>query len=147
MIQILGRGGWHDIILTIMSHCDQQIAFCNHFFAPKLCFFNLFDILGWYVFEKKIPFTWKFNLFEPHHGIGAYGSHICQTLSIHWSNGSIFTKKNLFFSNLIVVSNNFGLIYWKIYKLGAILIMVCSFRMFKYSFRWFKTGEQVIFQP
>ena len=52
MIQITERGGWHDIILTIMSHCDQPIAFCNHFYAPKLCFFNLSDIHGWYVFEK-----------------------------------------------------------------------------------------------
>ena len=99
MIQITERGGWHDIILTIMSHCDQPIAFCNHFYAPKLCFFNLFDILGWYVFEKMIPLTWQLNLFEPHHGTWAYGSQICQNLSIYWSNGPVLWHKSDVYSH------------------------------------------------
>ena len=103
------KAWWHDIILTIMSHCDQPIAFCNHFYAPKLCFFNLSDILGWYVFEKMIPLTWKFSLLEPHHRTLAYGSHICQILSKHWSNEPIFIKK----INVIIVSNNFGNDYRK----------------------------------
>ena len=45
MIQIAERGGWHDIILTTMSHCDQPIAFCNHFYAPKLCFYTFLTFL------------------------------------------------------------------------------------------------------
>ena len=38
--------GQRDTILTILSHCDQILGFCDPLKAPKLCFFTSFLILG-----------------------------------------------------------------------------------------------------
>ena len=63
-----------------MSHYDEPIGFATTFMHQNSAFLTFLTFLVEMFFEKMIPFTWKFNLFEPHHETWAYGSHICETL-------------------------------------------------------------------
>ena len=100
MIQITERGGWHDIILTIMSHCDQPIAFCNHFYAPKLCFLTFLTFLV-DMFLKKWYLSLGNSIYFSHtmeHGpIEVIFAKLYQYIEVM---GQFLWRKNCFFQSL-----------------------------------------------